>query len=99
MYHLEEMAMDPLSLVDRFRQEVPKMLDDRTIPASELMDRISRFREEIYQQGEAKFADFVKEADSIEQELLRKVEQLREIRERALLIRGLINSMFRPGVS
>jgi hypothetical protein len=35
----------------------------------------------------------------MEQELLRRVEQLREIRERALLIRGLINSMFRPGVS
>lgn len=99
MQHLQEMAVAPLSLVDRFRQEVPKMLDDRTIPASELMDRISQFRDEIYQQGETKFSEFVKEAESIEQELLRKVEQLREIRERALLIRGLINSMFRPGVS
>ncbi|MFQ5802636.1 MAG: hypothetical protein ACE5JQ_07065 [Candidatus Methylomirabilales bacterium] len=75
------------------------MLEDRTIPAHELMDRISEFREEIYQQGEAKFTEFVKEAESMEQELLRRVEQLREIRERALLIRGLINSMFRPGVS
>ena len=99
MQHLERLAMAPLSLVDLFRQEVPKMLEDRTIPANELMDRIARFREEIYQQGEAKFTEFVKEAESIEQELLRRVEQLREIRERALLIRGLINSMFRPGVS
>jgi hypothetical protein len=99
MQHLEELAMAPLSLVDRFRQEVPKMLEDRTIPANELMDRISQFREQIYQQGETKFTEFVKEAESMEQELLRRVEQLREIRERALLIRGLINSMFRPGVS
>jgi hypothetical protein len=99
MQHLEDLAMAPLSLVDRFRQEVPKMLEDRTIPANELMDRITQFREQIYQQGETKFTEFVKEAESMEQELLRRVEQLREIRERALLIRGLINSMFRPGVS
>jgi len=99
MQHLEDLAMAPLSLVDRFRQEVPKMLEDRTIPANELMNRISQFREQIYQQGETKFTEFVKEAESMEQELLRRVEQLREIRERALLIRGLINSMFRPGVS
>ena len=99
MQHLEDLAMAPLSLVDRFREEVPKMLEDRTIPANELMDRISQFREQIYQQGETKFTEFVKEAESMEQELLRRVEQLREIRERALLIRGLINSMFRPGMS
>ena len=99
MQHLEDLSMAPLSLIDRFRQEVPKMLEDRTIPANELMDRISQFREQIYQQGETKFTEFVKEAESMEQELLRRVEQLREIRERALLIRGLINSMFRPGVS
>ena len=99
MQHLEDLAMAPLSLIDRFREEVPKMLEDRTIPANELMDRISQFREQIYQQGETKFTEFVKEAESMEQELLRRVEQLREIRERALLIRGLINSMFRPGVS
>ena len=94
MQHLEDLAMAPLSLIDRFREEVPKMLEDRTIPANELMDRISQFREQIYQQGETKFTEFVKEAESMEQELLRRVEQLREIRERALLIRGLINSMF-----
>jgi hypothetical protein len=99
MQHLEDLAMAPLSLIDRFRQEVPKMLEDRTIPANELMDRISQFREQIYQQGETKFTECVTEAESMAQELLRRVEQLREIRERALLIRGLINSMFRPGVS
>ncbi len=93
---LEELAMVPLSLVDRFRQEVPKMLEDRTIPVHELMDRISQFREEIYKQGEARFAEFVNEADSAEQELLRRLEELREIQERAQLIRGLIRSMFRP---
>ncbi|MFQ5658528.1 MAG: hypothetical protein ACE5G5_13385 [Candidatus Methylomirabilales bacterium] len=99
MQKLEDLAMAPLSLVDRFRQEVPKMLEDRTVPAHELLDRIARFREEIYLQGEAKFAEFVKEAESMEQELLKRVEQLREIRERGQLIRALISSMFRPGAS
>jgi hypothetical protein len=75
------------------------MLEDRTIPAHELMQRISRLKEEIFQEGEAKFAEFVKEAESMEQEILRQLEQLREIRERAQLIRGLVHSMFRPGAS
>jgi len=99
MEKLEELAMVPLSLMDRFRLEVPAMLEDRTIPAHELMQRINQLKEEIYREGEAKFAEFVKEADSIEQELLRRMEQLREIRERAQLIRGLVHSMFRPGAS
>ncbi len=99
MQRLEELAMAPLSLVDRFRQEVPKMLEDRTIPVHELFDRITQFRDQICQEGEARFAQFVKEAESIEQELLRQLAQLRETRERAQLIRELVRSMFRPGAS
>ncbi len=95
---LEELAMAPLSLVDRFRQEVPKIIADRTIPVHELMGRIAQFQQEICQEGEATFAEFVNEADSVEQELLRRLEELREIQERAQLIRGLIRSMFRPAL-
>ncbi len=93
---LEELAMAPLSLVDRFRQEVLKIIGDRTIPVHELMGRIAQFQQEICQEGEATFAEFVNEADSVEQELLRRLEELREIQERAQLIRGIISSMFRP---
>ncbi len=72
------------------------MVEDRTIPAHELMDRIPQFQQEICQEGEARFAEFVNEADSVEQELLRRLEELREIQERAQLIRGIMRSMFRP---
>ncbi len=75
------------------------MLEDRTIPAHELMDRIAQFQQEICQEGEARFAEFVNEADSVEQELLRRLEELREIQERSQLIRGLMRSMFRPELS
>jgi len=95
---LEELAMAPLSLVDSFRQEVPKIMGDRTIPAHELMGRIAQFQQEICQEGEARFAEFVNEADSVEQELLRRLEELREIQERAQLIRGIMSSMFRPAL-
>ncbi len=74
------------------------MVEHRAIPAHELMDRISQFREEISKQGEVEFAEFVKEAESMEQDLVRRVEQLREIRERAKLIRDLVRSMFRPAL-
>ncbi len=98
MQRLEELANAPLSAIDRFRQEVPKIVEHRAIPAHELMDRISQFRAEISKQGEVKFIEFVKEAESMEQDLVRRVEQLREIRERAKLIRDLVRSMFRPAL-
>ena len=99
MQRLEELAMVSLTLVDRFRHEVAKMVEDRTIPAHELMARISQFGEEVYQQGEAKFAEFVTEAESMEQELLKRVEQLREIRERGQVIHTLVKNMFDPALS
>ncbi len=95
---LEELAKAPLSTIDRFRQEVPKIMGDRTIPVHELMGRIAQFQQEICQEGEARFAEFVNEADSVEQKLLRRLEELREIRERAQLIRGIMSSMFRPAL-
>ncbi len=76
---LKELAKAPLSTIDRFRQEVLKMVDDRAIPAHELMNRISQFLAQIYQRDESEFARFEMKAESAEQELQRRLKQLREI--------------------
>ncbi|MFQ5839945.1 MAG: hypothetical protein ACE5HK_04410 [Candidatus Methylomirabilales bacterium] len=95
MERLAELAVAPLSLVDRFRQEVGTMVDEGGLPAGELLQRIDQLRGEIHAEGETRFGQFVKEADAVEQELLGRLDQVRELRERAELIRGLISSMFR----
>ncbi len=95
---LKELAKAPLSTIDRFRQEVPKMVDDRAIPAHELMNHISQFLEQLYQRDEGEFARFEREAESAEQELQRRLEQLREIWERARVVHTLVSSMFAPAV-
>ncbi len=98
MQMLKELAKAPLSTIDRFRQEVPKMIEDRGIPTYELMNRISQFREEIYQQDEIEFARFEREVESAEQALRRRLEQLREIWARAQVVHALVRSMFAPAV-
>lgn len=98
MQMLKELAKAPLSTIERFRQEVPKMADDRAIPAHELMHRISQFLEQIYQRDVGEFAQFEVKAESAEQELQRRLEQLREIWERARVVHTLVSSMFAPAV-
>lgn len=96
---LKELARTPLSTIDRFRQEVPGMLEDRAIHAHELMPRVSQLLKEIYQRDEVAFAHFEKEAVSAEQELYRRLERLTEIRERARVVHALVRSMFAPAVA
>lgn len=95
---LKELARAPLTTIDRFRQEVPQMLEDRAISAHELMPRVSQLLKEIYQRDEVAFAHFEKEAVSAEQELCRRLERLGEIRERARVVHALVSSMFAPAV-
>jgi hypothetical protein len=96
MERLEELAVAPLSLVDRFQQEVPRILEDQSIPATAMNGCISRFREEIYLQCKTKIDEFAKEAESAEQGSLKRAHQVREIRKRAQLIHDLVESLLHP---
>ncbi len=95
MARLEKLAMAPLSLVDRL-YEVRTLLSDRLTPADDVRNRIAQLRDEIDGESGATFAKFVQEAEPMEQELRRQLEQLRELRERAQLVCDIVRSMFRP---
>ncbi len=73
------------------------MADDHAIPAQDLLDRIGQLQAQLYREGEEAFAGFLKEADDTEQQLQERLMQLRTLKERATLLRGLLASMFRPG--
>lgn len=95
MARLEKLVMAPLSLIDRL-YEVRTLLGDRLASTDDIRNRIAQLREEIDQESGATFAKFVQEAEPIEQELRRQLEQLRELRERAQLVCSIVQSMFRP---
>ncbi len=95
MEKLHKLAVAPLSLIDRL-QEMREILADPTIPMDHLMNHIAEFHREMSARGGAQFEGFMKEAEPVEQELLRRLEQLRGIRDRAQLVSTFIASMFRP---
>ena len=94
MEQLEKLIRDPLSLIERFHTEVQKMFEERET-VNELEERINRLREEIFEEGENQLSRLFKEADAVEQDLLRSLNDIRELRKRAQVVRALIASLFR----
>ncbi|HLC42183.1 MAG TPA: hypothetical protein VJO34_11275 [Methylomirabilota bacterium] len=94
MEQLEKLVRDPLSLIERFHTEVQKMFEERE-SIQDLEERINRLREEIFQEGENQVARLFKEVDAVEQELLRSLNEIRELRKRAQVVRALVASLFR----
>ncbi len=97
MERLAQMTVAPLNLMDKFRQELQTILDERRLPIQEQQNRINQLREQIRQEGEGHLDAFDQETQEMEKELLRKMEELKEMRQRAFLIRRVFGSMFRPG--
>ena len=94
MEQLAKLIRDPISLIERFHVEVQKMFEEQE-SVNELEERINRLREEIFQEGENQIARLFKEADAVEQDLLRSLSEIRELRKRAQVVRALIASLFR----
>lgn len=95
MEKFEQMAVAPLGLVEKFHQELKTIIDDRALPMNEMMNRLHYLREQIRQEGDGLFEAFDREANEMEKELLKKLEQLKEVRERAAVVRRVIDAMFR----
>lgn len=97
MERLRQMAAVPLHLMDKFRQELVAILDERKLPFQEQQNRINQLREQIRQEGDEQLDAFDRESQEQEKELLRRLEELKDMRQRASLIRRVFDSMFRPG--
>lgn len=97
MERLSQMTAAPLHLMDKFRQELLTILDERRVPIQEQQNRINQLREQIRQEGEGHLDAFERESQEMEKDLLQKMEQLKEMRHRASLIRRVFSTMFRTG--
>lgn len=97
MERLGQMTAAPLHLMDKFRQELLTILEERRLPIQDQQNRINQLREQIRQEGEGQLDAFDRESQEMEKDLLRRMEELKEMRQRAALIRRVFGSMFRPG--
>ena len=97
MERLYELVRSPLSAIDRFHQEIQTIFAEQQRPADELSQQVDSVREQVYQDAEARFREFGREgADAVEEELLRNLQQVKEVRARANVVGGLVRSVFRP---
>jgi uncharacterized coiled-coil DUF342 family protein len=94
MERLEQLAKGPLSFIDRFHREVQAMFTEAQ-PPDEISKQIQSVKEQMFQEAEERFYEFGKEADAVEEELLKNLQQIREVRARANLVSGLVRSIFR----
>jgi len=95
MERLEQLAKGPLSFIDRFHHEVQAIFIEAQ-PPDEISKQIQSVKEQMFQEAEERFYEFGKEADAVEEELLKNLEEVREVRARANLVSGLVRSIFRP---
>ena len=96
MERLYELVRSPRSAIDRFHQEIQTIFAEQQRPADELSQQVDSVREQVYQDAEARFREFGREADAVEEELLRNLQQVKEVRARANVVGGLVRSVFRP---
>jgi len=95
MDRLEELAKGPLFFIDRFHQEVQLLFSEPT-PPDELSKQIQSVRDQMFQEAEERFYEFGEEAAAKEEELIRSLRQVKEIRERANLVSELVKTIFGP---
>lgn len=95
MERLNQLARSPLTFIDRFHQEIQAIFTEQQ-PADELSQQIEFMREQMFQEAEARFWEFGREADAMEEELLKNLQRVKEMRARANLVGGLVRSVFRP---
>jgi hypothetical protein len=95
MKRLEQLANSPLAFIDRFHQEIQAIFNEPS-PPEELAKQIQSARDRLFQEAEEQSYEFGKEADAIEEELLKSLQQIKEVRERATLASDLVRSIFRP---
>ena len=93
MKRLEQLASSPLSLIDRFHQEAQTIFSE-PFPPEELSKQIQSARDRFFQEAEEQFYEFGKEADAMEEELLKTLQQIKEVRERANVASNLVRSIF-----
>ncbi len=75
-------------------QEV--MRDGQRLSAEEINERVQIVQEEVYRESVQKYNDFLRATAEAERDLLAKIARLRDLEERASILKELIVSLVKP---
>ena len=102
MEKVEAMAGGLSDLLDHFSKEMQAisgevMEGSRHGTVEELRGRIRTLQDEVYQEALHKYGDLLGAAVDAERDLMAKITRLRELKERAGVLKEVITSMVKPG--
>ncbi len=102
MEKVEAMAAGLSDLLDHFSKEM-QAISGEVMEGSgygtveELRGRIRTLQDEVYQEALHKYGDLLGAAVDAERDLMAKITRLRELKERAGVLKEVITSMVKPG--
>ncbi len=102
MENVEVLAAGLSDLLGHFSKEMQAisgevMAGSRHGTVDELRGRIRTLQDEVYQEALHKYGDLLGAAVDAERDLTAKITRLRELKERAGVLKEVITSMVKPG--
>ncbi|MFQ5881369.1 MAG: hypothetical protein ACE5I9_02690 [Candidatus Methylomirabilales bacterium] len=102
MEKVEVLAAGLSDLLERFSKEMQVITSEvmgggRHRSVEELRQRIRMVQEEVYQETLQKYGDLLGATVDAERELVAKITRLRELKDRAGVLKEVIAFMVRPG--
>ncbi|MCZ6481125.1 MAG: hypothetical protein ACE1Z6_13130 [Candidatus Methylomirabilales bacterium] len=102
MENVEVLAAGLSDLLGHFSKEMQAisgevMEGSRHGTVEELRGRIRTLQDEVYQEALHKYGDLLGAAVDAERDLMTKITRLRELKERAGILKEVITSMVKPG--
>lgn len=102
MEKVEALAQGLSDLLERFSKEMRAITEEvmgsgRHRSLDELRQRIRAVQEEVYREALQKYGDLLGATVDAERELVARITRLRELKERAGVLKEVIATMVRPG--
>ena len=104
MEEVETLAAELSNLLERFSKEMQAITKEATgegphQSVDELRQQIRTMQDDVYREALQKYGDLVGVAVDAERELVAKINRLHEVKERAGVLKEIITTMVKPGVT
>ncbi len=99
---VEELTVDLLDMLGRFSEKTRAVMAEvmgggQGLSVEEIKQQVQLLQEEVYQETVQKYSDFVGATVEAERDLAAKMTRLRDLKERAGILKDLITSLVKPG--
>ncbi len=99
---VEELTVDLLDMLGRFSEKTRAVMAEvmgggQGLSVEEIKKQVQIVQEEVYQETLQKYSDFVGATVEAERDLAAKMTRVRDLKERAGMLKDLIASLVKPG--